>query len=331
MKKLRWGVLSTANIGLTQGIPAIIRSQNAELIGLASRGDKGLPHDVPYSIPKFYKSYEELLLDPEIQAVYIPLPNHLHKEWALKAIQHGKHILSEKPAFLKANEAIEVKHVCEEHGVEFMEAFMYQFHPQHQRVQEIIASGEIGEVKFMRAAFSFLLEDKEENIRMKREMGGGSIYDIGCYCIHAIRTILQTEPCEVKTFARLDPISGVDLSAVVYMKLENGLDAVFDCSFEMEFRHEYEIVGTKGKISVPRAFRPDVNGSEGHIVVRSAGGERTEKIWGDQFKAQFEHFSKMILDGGKPVYTIDDTHKNMRVIEACYDSIDSGTSIRLSD
>ncbi|WML41317.1 Gfo/Idh/MocA family oxidoreductase [Neobacillus sp. OS1-2] len=321
MEKVRWGVVSTASIAQTQVIPAINRSENAEMVGIASRDEKAKAVAARLSIPKSFESYEELLRDSEIDAVYIPLPNHLHSKWVKKAAGLGKHVLCEKPAALTTEETGEMAAFCKQKDIKFMEAFMYQFHPQHQRVQEIIADGEIGEIKFMRASFSFYMEDKQSNIRMKKEMGGGSIYDVGCYCIHAIRSILHTEPIEVETFATLDPHTGVDLSALVHMKLANGIMAVFDCSFDMAFRQEYEVVGTKGRISVPRAFRPDTYGGEGFIIVQSEQGDRTEKITGDQYKLQIEHFSQSIMENTQPSYSAENTILNMRAIDACYQSI----------
>lgn len=329
MKKVRWGVLSTATIGLTQGIPAIQRSENAELVGLASRGDRGKAKAEELSIPRYYESYEKLLDDPEIESVYIPLPNHLHLEWAVKAARKGKHVLCEKPAFLHAKDTKGMAEVCREQGVYFMEAFMYQFHPQHERVKKIIASGEIGEVKLMRSSFSFYISNREENIRLSKEKGGGSIYDVGCYSIHAARSILQSEPVEIQAFSDLDPSTGVDLSSVVHMKLENGSPVVFDCSFDMANREEYEVVGTKGTITVNRAFRPDVYGGEGLILIRTKEGQREEKVTGDQYRSQIEHFSACILDGKEPSYTLEETYKNMLAIDACYQSIQKRQLVNL--
>src|SRR5690625_2330163 len=185
MKKIKWGIISTARIGITQLIPAIKRSTNAEVVAIATQSDinKATLIAEQFQIEKVYNSYEKLLNDPNIDAVYIPLPNHLHKEWAIKAAQKGKHILCEKPAALTTEEVYEIKKACEENNVLFMEAFMYYFHPQHNRVKEIIDTGEIGEVTFMQAGFSFYLaeERRAHNIRMSGEKGGGSIYDIGCY------------------------------------------------------------------------------------------------------------------------------------------------------
>jgi D-xylose 1-dehydrogenase (NADP+, D-xylono-1,5-lactone-forming) len=322
MRKVRWGIISTAHIAETQIIPAIIRSSNAEVTAIASRGgDRAEQLASAFSIPKHYDNYEKLLCDPEIEAVYIPLPNHLHKKWVIEAAKHGKHVLCEKPASLSSEEAKAMVQSCREQNVKFMEAFMYQFHPQHRRVGEIVASGELGEIKFMRASFSFYLENREENIRMNKEMGGGSIYDVGCYGIHSIRSILKSEPVEVRADATLDATTGVDLSAVIYMNLANGVQAIVDCSIDMAFRHEYEIVGTKGRLTVPRAFRPDVNGGEGMILVHAEQGFRIEKIDGDQYKNQIEYFSQAIIDDFLDSHHAENTIRNMQVIEACYQSI----------
>jgi D-xylose 1-dehydrogenase (NADP+, D-xylono-1,5-lactone-forming) len=325
LRKVRWGVISTADIAQTQVIPAILRSEQAKIVAIASRGEKASAVAEKFSIPYYYESYEELLINQEVEAVYIPLPNHLHKQWVVEAAKYGKHILVEKPAALTAEETQEMVRVCQENNVKFMEAFMYQFHPQHQRVKELIASDEIGEIKYMRASFSFFLEERKENIRMNKEMGGGSIYDVGCYCIHAIRNLLESEPVTVKAFAELDPQTGIDLSAIVYMKLENGINCVFDCSFDMSFRQEYEIVGTKGRITVPHAYRPDV---VGHDTVIHIGG-RSEIVPGDQYKLQIDHFSKAILEDFQPSFSVENTLQNMRVIDACYESIEKGQEITL--
>ncbi|MED4204740.1 Gfo/Idh/MocA family oxidoreductase [Neobacillus mesonae] len=321
MKKVKWGILSTADIAQTQVIPAILRANNAEIHGISSLSGKAKETALKFSIPNYYGSYEDMLQNQEIDAVYIPVPNHLHKKWVIEAARYGKHVLCEKPAALTVEETLEMVEVCKQNNVKFMEAFMYQFHPQHKRVQEIIESGEIGNLRFMRASFSFNLGDKQNNIRMKNEMGGGSIYDVGCYGIHAIRNLLKSEPEEIKVIANIDPQSGVDLSAVVYMKLENGLNAVFDCGMDMAFRHEYEIVGTKGRVVVPRAFRPDLNDGEGLLLIYSEQGFRNEKIIADQYRNQIEHFSQAVLEDRLPSYSSENTIQNMRVIEACYQSI----------
>jgi D-xylose 1-dehydrogenase (NADP+, D-xylono-1,5-lactone-forming) len=327
VSKIRWGILSTANIAQTQVIPAIFRADNAEVTAIASRGSKVHQVAADLKIPRAYESYEELLDDHEIDAVYIPLPNHLHKEWVFKAAKQGKHVLCEKPISLTADEAVDMVQICQEHQVTFMEAFMYQFHPQHQRVKEIIASGEIGEVKLIRSSHSFDFQNRDGDIRMNHDMGGGSLYDVGCYSIHAIRNVLQTEPVEVHVYADIDPDTNVDTSAFGYFQLENGVKAIIDCSFDMVDRNEYEIVGTKGSIKVPYAFRPDRNGGVGLVIVQSGDITRGEKFYGDIYRLEVEHFSQAILDDFQPSYFGESAINNMRVLNACLESIETGKSV----
>ena len=329
MEKIRWGVLSTANIGRTQVIPAICRADNAEIIAIASRTSKVHKIAQELKIPKAYESYEELLDDPEIDAVYIPLPNHLHKEWVIRSAQKGKHILCEKPMALTESETEEMFAVCTKHGVKVMEAFMYQLHPQHARVKEILASGEIGEVKLMKSSHSFYLENRSTDIRMDAAMGGGSIYDLGCYAIQAIRHLTDAEPVEVMAEGEVDPATGVDLTGIVSLKMSSGVRALFDCSFDMAGRNEYELIGTEGSLKVPFAFRPDINGHIGKILVHKNGETREEQIFGDIYRLEIEHFSTAILTDSDPAITADSTVKNMRTIEACYRSLKTGQKISL--
>ncbi|MBM4763495.1 Gfo/Idh/MocA family oxidoreductase [Bacillus sp. B15-48] len=329
MRKIRWGVLSTAKIARTQLIPAITRTNNAQLVSIAS-SNKEVVQEIAatYHIPKVYDNYKALIEDPEIDAVYIPLPNHMHKEWVLEAANHSKHILCEKPVSLTTEEALEMVAYCREKNVKFMEAYMYQFHPQHERVREIIASGEIGEVKLMKSSHSFYLEDRDTNIRFDKNKGGGSLYDVGCYSIHVIRHILQTEPVKVFTQAEID--SGIDKSTQGFLTMENGVRAMFDCSLDMVRRNEYEVIGTKGTIKVPFAFRPDMaNGGIGIIQVNLGETSREEKISGDAYMSEVEHLSEVILNDGTPAQTGENTIQNMRVIDACYESIKTGEIISL--
>ncbi|MEH7113156.1 Gfo/Idh/MocA family oxidoreductase [Neobacillus niacini] len=329
MKKVRWGILSTAKIAQKSLIPAFGRAENAVVAGIASSSGKAEDVAKQFNIAKSYSSYEEMLQDPEIDAVYIPLPNHLHKKWTIEAAKYGKHILCEKPASLNAEETKEMVEFCREKDVKFMEAFMYQFHPQHERVREIIQSGEIGDVKYMRASFSFLLTQPEGNIKTDPEKGGGSIYDVGCYGIHAIRNILNAEPVEVHAHANINADYQVDTSAFGYLQMDNGVHAYFDCSFDMVFRAEYEVIGTIGQIKVPRAFRPDNHGGEGLVIVQKDGVTREERISADIYKSEVEHISQVILEDGEPSYTGENAIQNMRVIEACYQSIKSGKVVKL--
>ncbi len=329
MPKIKWGILSTADIGQTQVIPAIKRSSYGEVTAIASQSQRAKDVAISLEIPKAYDSYEELLADPEIDAVYIPLPNHLHAKWTMEAAKAGKHVLVEKPAALTEAETIEMMNACERYDVKMMEAFMYQFHAQHKRVKDIIKTGEIGEVKYMYASHSFLLRDDEGNIRLSSEKGGGALYDVGCYNIHAIRHILGAEPVEIMGFADLNNPYGVDLTTTANMKMDNGVNAMFDCSFEMTNRNEYRVVGTLGEIISRNAYRPDLVGHQGELLVKSGGETRKEVIMCDQYMMQVDHFAECILNNQTPAYTPLNTVQNMKVIEACYQSIETQSIIKL--
>ncbi|RKQ32472.1 Gfo/Idh/MocA family protein [Oceanobacillus halophilus] len=333
MTKVKWGILSTANIAQEALLPAFTRSTNAEVIAIASNNvqkAKGIADR--FQINKVYDSYEKLLEDPDIQAVYIPLPNHLHKEWVMRAAEKGKHILCEKPAGLDYTEVKEMLTACRAMNVLFMEAFMYQFHPQHQRVKDIIASGEIGEVTLMNSAFSYFLTNKEENIRMSQEKGGGSLYDVGCYPIHAICNIFGEEPEEVFAQAIIDETYKVDTDVVAQLTFPSGKMAKLDASFRLTFRNEYEVIGSKGKMMISNAFRPDVEGGDGLVKVETEDGIREEVINGDIYRGEIEHFSEAI-QMQKEVHqlqqTPEQTINTAKIIDACFESMKTGHKVRL--
>ncbi|MBA2875990.1 putative dehydrogenase [Anoxybacillus caldiproteolyticus] len=302
-----------------------------EVVAIASGSGKAHEAAVQLGIPTAYNSYEKLLADPNIDAVYIPLPNSMHVEWTIKAAEHKKHVLCEKPAALCEADVRRMIEACKENNVIFMEAFMYQFHPQHQRVKEILASGEIGDVKLMSSSFSFYLHDRETNIRMDAKLGGGSLFDVGCYCVHSIRNLLSTEPIELYVQANCHERYQIDMSASGWMRMKNGVHALFDCSFEMFPGNEYDIIGTKGKIEVPRAYRPDLHEGKGVIVIRTDDGEiKEEVISADQYVLEIEHFSDCIIRGRQPLYSENGIIQNARVIDACRISIETGKVIMLN-
>ncbi|WP_158734582.1 Gfo/Idh/MocA family protein [Alteribacillus sp. YIM 98480] len=326
---VNWGILSTAEIARKQVIPSLHSANNAKAAAIASGSGKADEFAASFNIPKAYNSYEELLQDPDINVVYIPLPNSLHAKWVREAAKHGKHVLCEKPAALTAEETKEMIEVCSHHNVLFMEAYMYQFHPQHKRVKDIIASGEVGDVKLMHTRLSFMLHQLEGNIRMSRQLGGGSLFDLGGYCIHAIRNTLQQEPKSVFALEERYQDYDVDQSAVVMMELENGVKAYFDCSMNMAERHSYEVIGTKGKIEVTKAYVPQSDG-EGVILVNTEDGRsRKEIIIENQYTLGVEHFSDCILTGTKPSYSTSSSINNMKALEACHQSIDSGLTVTI--
>ncbi|MFA9556587.1 Gfo/Idh/MocA family protein [Evansella sp. AB-rgal1] len=329
---IKWGILSSANIAAKAIVPALQKAENAELVAVASESGKAQKTAEEWGAAKFYNSYLELLNDPDIDAVYIPLPNSLHKEWVIETAKHKKHVLVEKPAGITAEEVKEMIQGCEENNVFFMEAFMYQFHPQHDRVKEIMKSGEIGEIKLIRSTFSFPIDLESNNIRLNAKLGGGSLFDVGCYCVHVSRLLLEREPEQVYLNSNVDPKLGVDLTSTGVLHFGSVL-ATIDCSFEQPRSNRYEVVGTKGSIEVPFAFRPDAkpDSSDGFLLIKNDHSEvvREERVEGDQYKIQMEHFSSCILEKKSPSYTGEQTYHNLKVIESLYASMETNAPIKL--
>ncbi|WP_216831468.1 Gfo/Idh/MocA family protein [Alkalihalobacterium elongatum] len=325
---INWGILGDAGIAKKAIIPAIQKAHNANIMAIGSQKRAPKQTAEEFNIPKAYDSYEQLLLDPNIDAIYIPLPNSLHKKWVIEAALNKKHILCEKPAALSSNEVKEMLSVCNQNKVKFLEAFMYQFHPQHHRVREILLSGEIGEVKQMNSTFTYLLDITGNNIRLNQNLGGGSLYDVGCYCIHAIRSILQDEPISVYCKGNIDEGNEVDLTVQGVMTFQNKVMATFTSSFEQHPSNTYEVIGTKGKIIVPHAFRPDKQDGVGELKIITKEGTRLEHEVEDQYRAQIEYFSKAILtDKEELISNEKHTIQNMQVIDACFQSLIENKSV----
>lgn len=326
MEQINWGILSTANIGLDQVIPAIQRSSNGVVTAIASRSEKSKQVAADIGIEKAYTDYESLLADEDIQAVYIPLPNGLHKEWVMKAAEAGKHVLCEKPAALHAAELQEMIEACNQHGVLFMEAFMYQFHPQHAAVKQMIEEGRIGKVSTFRSSFSFYLESGSGNIRLEKELGGGALYDVGCYCVHSMVHVLGEKPDKIYAHAHHDPDSGIDLTAIGAISFPSGIEGLFNCSFASAPVNGYEVIGSHGTIEVENAYRPDLNPEgNGFVRVTTADGESEElTIAGDQYKLQVENFAEAILQRKAPDYTKEQMLQHAKLMDVIFRSISEG-------
>lgn len=323
MSKLRWGVISTANIGRVAVIPAIQRSGNGELLAVASRSEaKARDFAASLGVPRAYGSYEALLAADDIDAVYIPLPNSLHREWTIKAAEAGKHVLCEKPLALNASECAAMDTAARRNGVKLMEAFMYRFHPQTERVLELIQRGVIGAPRLIYAAFTFRLTNPA-NIRLNPELGGGALMDVGCYCVNVSRTLAGAEPVEVQAFANWGE-TGVDEQMAGVLRFADGLLAQFDCALTLERREFYQVAGPEGHIEVPAAFLPGT----GDTTIYEHHGRRGATAYAisgvDEYQVMVEHFAGCVLHG-KPVrYPPTEAMANMRVIEALYRSARNG-------
>ncbi|MCA0972144.1 Gfo/Idh/MocA family oxidoreductase [Halobacillus litoralis] len=294
---MKWGILGAANIAKKALIPAMKRTDGAEVVAVASLSGKEEALAEQFQIPNTYDSYEALLEDSEVEAVYIPLPNHLHKEWTIKAAQAGKHVLCEKPAALNRQDAEEMIQACEEHGVYFLEAFMYQFHPQHDKVKQLVNDGAVGEVAMIRASFSFFFDRSSYNIRLDQEKGGGSLWDVGCYGVHSALNIMNENVMDVQVTKRIDPEHGVDTTAAAALLLENGVVVQVDSSFDAVMRNEYEVVGSEGVLKVHDAYRPDKEDHIGKITVQNDQGEKTYTEEGDQYSLQVKTFMEAVKNG----------------------------------
>ncbi len=323
MRKFRWGILGTARIAEQQMIPALHQSPTSELVAVASRDpEKGKAYAAKNSIPRVYSTYEALLEDHDIDAVYLPLPNHLHATWTIKAAEHGKHVLCEKPAALNAREVEALGKACEDRKVVFMEAFMYQFHPQWDRVKAIIDSGEIGDVRIIQSHFTGTMR-RQDDYRLQSVMGGGALYDVGCYCVHATRMLLGQEPLNVTAQAQMD--QGIDRSLAAVMSFPGGTLAHFDCSFDAYDRQQVEIIGRQGTILVESAFRPDWG--EPTLSIRSGVRERRETLpQVNTYLMQIEHFQAVIEKKVAPRNDQRQALLNMQVIDAIYQAVKANES-----
>lgn len=331
MEKIRWGIIGSANIAKGSVIPGIQQSETGEVVAIASRGlEKAKETAEQLNISKAYGSYEELLQDPEIEAVYIPLPNHLHKEWTIRAAEAGKHVLCEKPLAINADEAEEMVAACEKAGVVFAEAFMYRYHPRYKLINELIDSGEIGDIRGIHGTFTFNNAKDSGNVRYKKEWGGGSLYDVGVYPISAARMILNEEPKAATVHAFFsEKHDDVDMMASGILEFDKGVALTFDCGMWAEFRNELEILGTNGRIEVPSAFITHQN-EQDHIIVHTNDGKRELEVpYLNQYALQADAMGRSIRNGEALPFPSQDAVLNMKVIDACLTSARESRRVEL--
>ncbi len=313
--KVKWGIMSTAAIGTEHVIPAMINSAYCDIQAIASR-NKNTAEKVAerFTIPKAYGSYEALLEDDKIEAVYIPLPNHLHVPWAIKALEAGKHVLVEKPIALSSDEAIKLMNESLKYPeLKVMEAFMYRHHPQWVKVKELVDNKKIGELRTIQSSFSFF-EDDPECIVNKKEYGGGSLMDIGCYPISLSRFLFSEEPKNVQAKIEYHPEFKTDTLATVILEFENGTSSFFSSTLIPD-NQQVEIFGTKGRIEIEVPFNPAPDKPAKIWLYHDDQKEEMVFSSCDQYTMQGDLFSLAILKD-KPVPTpLQDAIDNMRVIE----------------
>ena len=326
---VRWGVLSTAKIGREKVIPAMQRGRMCNVVAIASRDlDRAKQVATDLKIPKAYGSYEGLLADPEIEAIYNPLPNHLHVPWSAKAAEAGKHVLCEKPLALTAEEAQTLIAVRDRTGQVIEEAFMVRHHPQWRRVRELIREGRIGRLRATQGFFSYTNLDPA-NIRNRADIGGGGIYDIGCYPITTSRFVFEAEPNRVMALIERDPEMKTDRLATAILDFDEG-QASFVCSTQLVPYQRMQVFGTAGRIEVEIPFNapPDrpcqvfVDDGSGAPSTSSAVIETFETM--DQYTAQGDDFSMAVRTGEPLEFPVENAVRNMRILDALFRSGESG-------
>ncbi|MFW6205199.1 MAG: Gfo/Idh/MocA family protein [Actinomycetota bacterium] len=320
---VRWGVLGCAAIAVRKVIPAMQQAANCDIIAIASRdADRAREVAAGLGIPRAYSTYDALLADPDVEAVYIPLPNSMHAEWTKRAADAGKHVLCEKPLALNASEARRMVDGCRAAGVSLMEAFMYRLHPMWVRVRDLVAQGRIGELTAIQTFFAYHNVDPE-NIRNIAELGGGAVMDIGCYPINVARMMFDAEPTQVSAAVRRDREFGTDVLTSVMLDFA-GRHATFTCGTQLEPDQRVHLHGTEGRllVEIPFNIPPDVPTR----IIHTAGGtppvdpgvEVIEIPPADQYRVQGEQFSAAIRDGAPVPTPPEDAVANMTVIERVF-------------
>ncbi|MEX2541345.1 MAG: Gfo/Idh/MocA family oxidoreductase [Trueperaceae bacterium] len=329
MKRIRWGVLSTANIAVRAVIPGLRAGELGEVAAISSR-DRARAESAAaeLAIPKWYGSYEDLLADPDIDAVYNPLPNHLHVPWSIRALDAGKHVLCEKPVGLDSGEALQLLEHSRRHpSLKVMEAFMYRFHPQWRRAHELVREGALGRLQTVHSFFSYHKTDAD-NIRNRSDIGGGGMLDIGCYCVSLSRFLWDAEPQRVLGLVEFDPELGIDRLASAVLEFPAG-NATFTCATQLSPYQRMQALGDRGRLEIVRPFNaePDVD-----MCLRFERDGDVEEITVpavDQYAVQGDLFARSILDDAPVPTPLEDAVANMRVIDAVFESGRTGKWVAL--
>jgi D-xylose 1-dehydrogenase (NADP+, D-xylono-1,5-lactone-forming) len=332
-KKLRWGILGAARVN-ERLLPAIVEASNSVLVAIASRRPGAAAETLAKYAPQSqnvctYDNLDALLDDADVDAVYLPLGNHEHAEWTLKAIAKGKHVLCEKPMALSVADIDAIEAAAKQHNVTVMEGFMYRFHSQHKRVLDLIRVGLIGEIRTVRASYSFMMRPARmyrltENI----ENGGGALWDIGCYAIHSARMFFDQLPCAVTMMSSYTE-SGADMGSSGIIDYGAGKFAHFDFSFERARRCEYEITGTKGGIKCHVVWQ--LPGDVPVISWWTEDGRQAEErmVAQNHFTLEIEHFSDCVLNGKTPALSLQDAKDNCKILVAAMQSSAQGRRIEI--
>jgi predicted dehydrogenase len=329
MKKVRWGIISTANIGVEKVIPAMQAGQLCEIVAISSRNEENAKAAADkLHIPMYFGSYEAMLASPDIDAVYNPLPNHLHVPYTIKALEQNKHVLCEKPLGMSAKEVEDlIKVAATKPHLKVMEAFMYRLHPQWQKTKELVTEGAIGKVQNIHSVFTYFNTDPT-NVRNQKDIGGGGLMDIGCYSISLSRFLYGSEPISALATADFDPTFGTDRLVNGILEFANGT-ATFTCSMQAAPSQRVSILGTDGRIEMETPFYP-VDDKPTQVVLINKEGEKVytfDKI--NHYTLQCDAFSKAIIDNTPVPTNITDAYHNMVVIEKIFESAAAGKKVLL--
>jgi len=329
MTKLNWGILSTANIGIKRIIPAIMAGQRGAVVALASRdAAKAARVAATFGIGRSYGDYQALLDDPAIEAIYNPLPNHLHVEWTVKALLAGKHVLCEKPIALNAAEAQAIVAARDRSGRRVVEAFMVRCHPQWHRVRELVRQGRIGSVGAIQSAFLFTMLDPN-NVRNRADIGGGALYDVGCYPIVTARYVFGAEPERAVALIDRDPAFGVDRLSSGLLAFPGGRQLAFSSALQLAGYQRVVILGSQGRIEVGVPFTPQKDHGCRIVIDSGKSADGSSAVTEDfapvdQYALQCELAAAAFRGEAAQEFPIEDAIANMRVIDALYRSAVSG-------
>ena len=324
-KSLNWGLLGTARINRSI-IPPLRLSVRNNLLAVASRTqERADAYAAEWSIPRAHASYEAMLADPEIDVVYIPLPNQLHAEWAIKAAEAGKHVLCEKPLALTVQDVEAMTEAAAKAGTFLVEAFMYRFHARTLKIKEMIESGTIGDLHHIKGAFTFPL-NRPKDVRWDPALGGGSLWDVGCYPLSFSRYMIGSEPEELYAYQFIGE-SGIDESFSAQMLFADGVTAQFDSGFRSQFRMHMEVTGSKASIFVPMAFKP---GQRCYIHLITGNNTQYIAVDGSHlYVDEVEHLADAVLDGVPSLLPLSDSKNNIKAINALYESARTRKAVHL--
>ena len=339
-KRVCWGLLSTARIN-ERLIPALRASGRSELLAVASRSkERAKAYAKQWNIPHAYGIYERMLADPAINVIYLSLPNHLHAEWGIKCAEAGKHVLCEKPIAITTGEVARMAQAAEKNGVIIQEAAMMRFHPQTRYLRELVAKRVIGDIRLIRGVFAFTLENPGD-IRLDTNMGGGSLWDLGGYCVSFARTVLQAEPVKVSAY-QVSGDTGVDMSFSAQMQFPTGTLVQFFSSFQSFAHIEADFLGTEGRIYADIPWANHIGASANVQVTRNSNVEGTSTFSDSMeghttdtktyenmnaYQCEVDSMAESVLNGAEPVISLTDSWKNVATIVALHQSARTGKPV----